>query len=590
VEPERKQTTRLTPAQFVIQSEKFSARTVLNYENTRHRYPWVCSLRSIGPAPEHLCAVTLLAVPPGPTVVIGSAHCTYLCKNENEAQVPSCCCNDGQQQDCSDDQMKCGEEPKVFDMTNDDVEVLCGEWETGSSPTKLSGEKYNVVLKIVKIIRHPNWKTKGDNAGPIGGSDLAIFKVEDSAIQNNTANSLRLWPACLPVKDVARKQIKTGIQTGWSKPPPFYFLQERAPYYMRYYRDFFKQWHYKMEILDKCKDPQTDAVNGLPLKFPANSSYPPGSVCAKDFSRQSCFSTGDSGSPLMVRDEKRPMRFMIEGILSFVKGCDVFSLGSINSKGDQLNQQTENPSTYTKLSCFLPWVAQQYDMEYEDKGPADPECYQGQGNPLDAEENKCRITPSALTSTVLVGSGENIGQSVPEPECIFPFFYRDKLFTKCTLFEEDGFVFPVFRCPTRNVTTKINGTNSFPSLGLTQGICPPLEQNILDPNPPLDPNLEDCPSSSRVIPFSQCKNNCPGVRAFGVIGGGAVLAAAAGISAISAISALAPVAGVGAVGVAGVGGNMVAQMMCLTPYCRAASGDCCTLTFSLAGPQCPETC
>ena len=62
-------------------------KTKLSYPNTRHRYPWICSLRSLGPQPKHLCAVTLLSVPPKPTVVVGAAHCTYLCKNEQETVV-----------------------------------------------------------------------------------------------------------------------------------------------------------------------------------------------------------------------------------------------------------------------------------------------------------------------------------------------------------------------------------------------------------------------------------------------------------------------------------------------------------------------
>ena len=49
--------------------------------NSRHRYPWLCSLRKkTGDVPEHLCAVNLLSRPPGPAVLVGAAHCTYLCR------------------------------------------------------------------------------------------------------------------------------------------------------------------------------------------------------------------------------------------------------------------------------------------------------------------------------------------------------------------------------------------------------------------------------------------------------------------------------------------------------------------------------
>ena len=59
-------------------------------ENTRHRYPWICSLRSVD-QPSHICGVTLLSRPPGPTVLVTSAHCVYICKSEEGRLVPNCC-------------------------------------------------------------------------------------------------------------------------------------------------------------------------------------------------------------------------------------------------------------------------------------------------------------------------------------------------------------------------------------------------------------------------------------------------------------------------------------------------------------------
>ena len=71
--------TKLAPSQFIL--EDSNIRTKLEFENTRHRYPWVCSLRTKGPFAEHKCAVNLLSIPPSPTVIVGAAHCTYLCKD-----------------------------------------------------------------------------------------------------------------------------------------------------------------------------------------------------------------------------------------------------------------------------------------------------------------------------------------------------------------------------------------------------------------------------------------------------------------------------------------------------------------------------
>ena len=53
----------------------------LDFTNTRNRYSWICSLRTRGTSPDHLCAVTILSVPPQPTVIgnvqIDSHHLDY---------------------------------------------------------------------------------------------------------------------------------------------------------------------------------------------------------------------------------------------------------------------------------------------------------------------------------------------------------------------------------------------------------------------------------------------------------------------------------------------------------------------------------
>ena len=81
---------------------------------TRHRYPWICSVRSREVSPQHYCAVTLFSRPPAPTVLVGPAHCTYLCKSSRD-EVDNCCC--GGQNDCSEDIPRCGNLPKVVEMT-----------------------------------------------------------------------------------------------------------------------------------------------------------------------------------------------------------------------------------------------------------------------------------------------------------------------------------------------------------------------------------------------------------------------------------------------------------------------------------------
>ena len=105
------------------------------------------------------------------------------------------------------------------------------------------------------------------------------------------------------------------------------------------------------------------------------------------------------------------------------------------------------PSVYTKLSCFLPWIAEQYGMEFTENIQDDKqECTTGSsGDITDYNTEECRCTCP----------GEDL--------CIFPFYWNDKLYDRCAFLEEQEFLFPVFRCPTRNITRKFGNTgiNSF---------------------------------------------------------------------------------------------------------------------------------
>ena len=140
-------------------------------ENTLHRYPWLCSVRSKDASPQHYCAVNLLSRPPGPAVLVGPAHCTYLCKSTGR-KVDNCCC--GGPNSCSENEARCGYRPTVVEMTGEDAEILCGEWQTGDTPSASSGEQYNIVLNILEIIRHPDY-----NSSSYLVNDVAVFKVND---------------------------------------------------------------------------------------------------------------------------------------------------------------------------------------------------------------------------------------------------------------------------------------------------------------------------------------------------------------------------------------------------------------------------
>ena len=119
--------------------------------------------------------------------------------------------------------------------------------------------------------------------------------------------------------------------------------------------DFNKQWHYRMELIDCVDDHPLD-----------NSPYPAGLICAEEFTKTSCFVTGDSGSPLMVMEENLD-RYYTEGILSFIKSCTFLSYSifqRLDNPGFYSKVSSVDPSAYTKLSCYLPWIAQQYNLDY----------------------------------------------------------------------------------------------------------------------------------------------------------------------------------------------------------------------------------
>lgn len=82
----------------------------------------------------------------------------------------------------------------------------------------------------------------------------------------------KIYPACLPTK---QRISQFGIHSGWSTPIPFHLLSKYAPGFTRVYREFFKQVHYQMEILDRCED--SNFIDfGVNATFKTNTFYPQG--------------------------------------------------------------------------------------------------------------------------------------------------------------------------------------------------------------------------------------------------------------------------------------------------------------------------
>merc|ERR1711915_1042018 len=141
-----------------------------------------------------------------------------------------------------------------------------------------------------------------------------------------------------------------------------------------------------------------------------------------------------------------------------------------------------------------------------------------------------------------------------ERECIFPFYFKGKKYDECILYEELDFVYPLFVCPVQEVTTKTDGINDYSDVSYSDGLCPGDQSDQI-----LDPNNKNCTWREAIPVFYKCKNNCPGVRGLGIIG-------------------------------LGLGGNFFAQSMCIVPYCRSRSNQCCLLVITITGLRCPPRC
>ena len=150
--------------------------------------------------------------------------------------------------------------------------------------------------------------------------------------------------------------------------------------------------------------------------------------------------------------------------LFLAKGCSLvwFSEPAIQGEAALLFQESVNPTVYNKLSCHLPWIAKQYDMDFHAED-TERECVEGVVDPISIQEEtrECRTT---------VSDGFSFFGSVSEAKCIFPFYLEGKYYDGCAMLEHDGFLIRVFFCPIFNTVNKINGTNSYTYSDLVQQV------------------------------------------------------------------------------------------------------------------------
>ena len=90
---------------------------------------------------------------------------------------------------------------------------------------------------------------------------------------------LQIYPACLPLK---KRTSVDAFHSGWSRPIPYHIFRNWSVGYTEIYNEFLKQVHYKMEVLEKCKDSNLLEDPFLTPQYRTDTYYPPGEVYFHD--------------------------------------------------------------------------------------------------------------------------------------------------------------------------------------------------------------------------------------------------------------------------------------------------------------------
>ena len=75
---------------------------------------------------------------------------------------------------------RCGTNPRIWEMTGDDADILCGEWDSNAAAS--SGEEFNLALTIREIVRHPDYANNLASEQSYLKNDIVIFKVDENKL------------------------------------------------------------------------------------------------------------------------------------------------------------------------------------------------------------------------------------------------------------------------------------------------------------------------------------------------------------------------------------------------------------------------
>ena len=86
---------------------------------------------------------------------------------------------------------RCGTGARVWQMTGEDADILCGEWDSdGSNNYTSSGEQYNIALTIKEIVRHPGYVVNPGTEQSYLQNDVAVFKVDEGPLSQESDTKL----------------------------------------------------------------------------------------------------------------------------------------------------------------------------------------------------------------------------------------------------------------------------------------------------------------------------------------------------------------------------------------------------------------
>ena len=393
--------------------------------------------RTPGYRGRHVCGVTLLSMPPNRTVLVGAAHCNYICKDLDGTILETCCCRnpDTNFASCRTTSSYCGVDGRLGLAEATDLLVVCGEWSLGQEPELYSRER-EVVMPVTKLINHPRYSAE---QGPGEGYDIAVYHVDDTRLRQGVHEEV--LPACLPEQSQVSVGSK-GILAAFKDPLPLsvYYLARFDRTVKKYRADELILRHTRMDVVE-CGDPAWMA---------SHTFYPRGVLCARDPSAESCLDSGDSGSGLVM--PRGDGTFSWVGTLSFYKGCDRAKSQFQDEKVS--NFHGENPGVFSSGVCYLPWIARQYGLTFS-RGSGQG-CEQTTGNREDRDKTEC-VTFNGrkcdfASKFVLKNYYNNlIDHPVDDP--------RNITFTECHLGSLEGFTQLAFLCPLDATTLAICPNN-----------------------------------------------------------------------------------------------------------------------------------